>query len=154
MPSSFSGADGKIVYLLEANLSRSMRIDKKDSTKINFVSKADPSIGPELMVCDDLHLHSCHSNRERNCTWVGDGRAAEFEFLNSSLPIFPAWIKQCASTPTASRSGFNGFSNPTLLSHVVKTIYYNWNHWHELFCVRGRHIIRWLFLQLLLLVII
>lgn len=63
MPSSFKGADGKIVYSLEAKLSRSMRVDQKDSTKINFVSKVDPSIARELRVCDELHLHSCHSNR-------------------------------------------------------------------------------------------
>ncbi|XP_028270693.1 arrestin domain-containing protein 3-like [Parambassis ranga] len=43
MPSSFNGSVGKIVYSLEATLSRSMRIDKKGSTKINFVSKTDPS---------------------------------------------------------------------------------------------------------------
>ncbi|XP_030593864.1 arrestin domain-containing protein 3-like [Archocentrus centrarchus] len=41
LPSSFSGADGKIVYLLEAVLSRSMRIDTKHSTKINFVSRTN-----------------------------------------------------------------------------------------------------------------
>ncbi|XP_018525284.1 arrestin domain-containing protein 4 [Lates calcarifer] len=38
LPSSFKGSVGKIVYLLEAKLSRSMRISKKDSTKITFVS--------------------------------------------------------------------------------------------------------------------
>ncbi|XP_042371086.1 arrestin domain-containing protein 3-like, partial [Plectropomus leopardus] len=50
MPSSFNGSFGKIVYSLEAKLSRSMRIDKKDSTKINFVSRADLSSDPGLMV--------------------------------------------------------------------------------------------------------
>ncbi|KAM9744606.1 uncharacterized protein ACNS7B_011754 [Menidia menidia] len=40
MPSSFKGADGKIQFLLEARLGRSMRIAKKESTKINFVSNA------------------------------------------------------------------------------------------------------------------
>nr|XP_046242923.1 arrestin domain-containing protein 3-like [Scatophagus argus] len=49
MPSSFKGSVGKIVYLLEAKLSRSMRIDKKDSTKINFVTHADVSSNPALM---------------------------------------------------------------------------------------------------------
>ncbi|XP_040898391.1 arrestin domain-containing protein 3-like [Toxotes jaculatrix] len=49
LPSSFNGSVGKIVYLLEAKLSRSMRIDKKDSTKINFVSKADLHSVPGLM---------------------------------------------------------------------------------------------------------
>ncbi|KAM6930910.1 arrestin domain-containing protein 3 [Xenentodon cancila] len=50
LPSSFKGDDGKIVYLLEARLSRSMRIDKTESTMINFVSKADPSIISKLMI--------------------------------------------------------------------------------------------------------
>uniref|UniRef100_A0A8D3AAM6 Arrestin C-terminal-like domain-containing protein n=1 Tax=Scophthalmus maximus TaxID=52904 RepID=A0A8D3AAM6_SCOMX len=49
MPSSFKGSVGKIVYLLEAKLSRSMRIAKKDSTKINFVTKADFIGDPGLM---------------------------------------------------------------------------------------------------------
>ncbi|XP_051277298.1 arrestin domain-containing protein 3 isoform X2 [Dicentrarchus labrax] len=49
MPSSFTGSVGKIVYSLEARLSRSMRIDKKDSTKINFVTKADLSCDTGLM---------------------------------------------------------------------------------------------------------
>lgn len=41
MPPSFKGADGKIVYSLEARLSRSMRINQKDLTKLTFV----PSVG-------------------------------------------------------------------------------------------------------------
>lgn len=48
MPSSFKGSVGKIVYLLEAKLSRSARIPKKDSTKINFVTKYDMNSLPGL----------------------------------------------------------------------------------------------------------
>ncbi|XP_041793005.1 arrestin domain-containing protein 3-like [Chelmon rostratus] len=49
MPSSFTGSVGKIVYSLEARLGRSMRIDSKDSTKLNFVTKADLTSDPGLM---------------------------------------------------------------------------------------------------------
>ncbi|XP_068594529.1 arrestin domain-containing protein 3-like [Brachionichthys hirsutus] len=41
IPSSFKGAYGKIVYMLDAKLGRSLRVDQKDSTKINFVAKPD-----------------------------------------------------------------------------------------------------------------
>uniref|UniRef100_A0A3B4UUZ7 Arrestin domain-containing protein 3-like n=1 Tax=Seriola dumerili TaxID=41447 RepID=A0A3B4UUZ7_SERDU len=47
MPCSFTGSAGKIVYLLEAKLSRSMRIATRDSTKINFMSNADPASTPQ-----------------------------------------------------------------------------------------------------------
>lgn len=33
-----------------------MRIDKKDSTKINFIAKGDPSSTSLLMVCVDLQI--------------------------------------------------------------------------------------------------
>ncbi|XP_077572221.1 arrestin domain-containing protein 3-like isoform X2 [Stigmatopora nigra] len=39
MPSSFTGSVGKVVYLLETKLSRSMRLSTKDTTKIPFVTK-------------------------------------------------------------------------------------------------------------------
>lgn len=58
MPSSFKGSVGKIVYSLEARLSRSLRIDKTDTVKIKFVSNADMSSDPQLMVCADTHLHT------------------------------------------------------------------------------------------------
>uniref|UniRef100_A0A3B4ZE27 Arrestin C-terminal-like domain-containing protein n=1 Tax=Stegastes partitus TaxID=144197 RepID=A0A3B4ZE27_9TELE len=49
MPSSFKGSHGKIVFLLEATLSRFMRMNKKDSKKINFVSNVDWNSVPGLM---------------------------------------------------------------------------------------------------------
>uniref|UniRef100_A0A3B3BIH7 Arrestin domain-containing protein 3-like n=1 Tax=Oryzias melastigma TaxID=30732 RepID=A0A3B3BIH7_ORYME len=49
IPSSFKGADGKIVFSLEAELSRSMRIDKKSTVTINFEAKPDPNTLPKIM---------------------------------------------------------------------------------------------------------
>jgi hypothetical protein len=48
MPSSFHGNYGKIVYRLEAKLSRSWRLDSNVKQEINFASKAISSL---LMVC-------------------------------------------------------------------------------------------------------
>ncbi|KAJ8285484.1 hypothetical protein GJAV_G00027320 [Gymnothorax javanicus] len=48
MPSSFKGSAGKIVYTLEAKLSRPMRVPSKTKTKFTFLSKSDPDI-PQLM---------------------------------------------------------------------------------------------------------
>lgn len=48
MPSTFKAWRGKIVYFLEARLSRSMKIQAKAKTKFIFVSKADMTI-PRLM---------------------------------------------------------------------------------------------------------
>uniref|UniRef100_A0A3B4AJE6 Arrestin C-terminal-like domain-containing protein n=1 Tax=Periophthalmus magnuspinnatus TaxID=409849 RepID=A0A3B4AJE6_9GOBI len=47
-PSSFHADTGKIVYLLEAKLSRSMRIPKKDTTKLNYVTQDVMDHNPEL----------------------------------------------------------------------------------------------------------
>ncbi|KAM9858638.1 uncharacterized protein ACBR49_020624 [Aulostomus maculatus] len=49
MPSSFKGAFGKIVYQLEAKLSRSMRVNTKDSAQIKFVTAAKVSSIPDVM---------------------------------------------------------------------------------------------------------
>ncbi|KAJ8262989.1 hypothetical protein COCON_G00154460 [Conger conger] len=48
MPSSFKGSCGKIVYTLEAKLSRSMKLPCKTKTKFIFHSKTDPYI-PQLL---------------------------------------------------------------------------------------------------------
>lgn len=48
MPSTFKAWRGKIVYILEAQLSRSMKVQAKAKTKFTFVSKADMTL-PSLM---------------------------------------------------------------------------------------------------------
>ncbi|XP_014848333.1 PREDICTED: arrestin domain-containing protein 3-like [Poecilia mexicana] len=74
IPSTFKGADGKIVYLLEAVLSRSMRMDSKESTMINFVAKGDLNPVSGLMV----FLTSVP------CSVSLDVRGLMYEYLNYS----------------------------------------------------------------------
>uniref|UniRef100_A0A3P8TPF2 Arrestin C-terminal-like domain-containing protein n=1 Tax=Amphiprion percula TaxID=161767 RepID=A0A3P8TPF2_AMPPE len=69
LPSSFKGSVGKVVYLLEATLSRSMRINKKDSTKINFVSKVDWNNVPGLMMPQ-------HESKDKKMKFFNSGTVA------------------------------------------------------------------------------
>ncbi|XP_022048686.2 arrestin domain-containing protein 3-like [Acanthochromis polyacanthus] len=69
MPSSFKGSCGKVVYLLEATLSRSMRINKKDSTKINFVSNVDWNNVPGLMTPQ-------HESKDKKMKFFNSGTVA------------------------------------------------------------------------------
>uniref|UniRef100_A0A3P9NCA4 Arrestin domain-containing protein 3-like n=1 Tax=Poecilia reticulata TaxID=8081 RepID=A0A3P9NCA4_POERE len=48
MPSSFRGSHGKIVYKLEAKLSRSWRMDSTAEKELNFVSKSFPNFNALL----------------------------------------------------------------------------------------------------------
>ncbi|XP_037634682.1 arrestin domain-containing protein 3-like [Sebastes umbrosus] len=49
LPSSFKGKFGKIQYSLEANLSRSMRVDTKAKTKFTLIHKGNLNSDPSLM---------------------------------------------------------------------------------------------------------
>ncbi|XP_023138109.1 arrestin domain-containing protein 3-like [Amphiprion ocellaris] len=48
MPSSFMGSSGRIVYLLEASISRSWRFPSSIQKELSFVSKSFPHIGQAL----------------------------------------------------------------------------------------------------------
>ncbi|XP_044053677.1 arrestin domain-containing protein 3-like isoform X2 [Siniperca chuatsi] len=49
LPSSFKGSWGKIVYKLEANLSRSMRVDSKAKAQFTLIHKGNLNSDPLLM---------------------------------------------------------------------------------------------------------
>ena len=51
MPNSFKGSVGKVIYILEARLSRSMRIDSTAVTEFNFVSRPNINSIPGILVC-------------------------------------------------------------------------------------------------------
>ncbi|KAF7661078.1 hypothetical protein LDENG_00268740 [Lucifuga dentata] len=69
LPSSFHESSGKIVYSLEAKLSRSMRIDKKDLVKLNFVPKADLNSVPGLMIPQ-------HESKDKKIKFFASGTVA------------------------------------------------------------------------------
>ncbi|XP_004072683.2 arrestin domain-containing protein 3 isoform X1 [Oryzias latipes] len=95
IPSSFKGSDGKIVFSLEAELSRSMRINKKSSTTINFVAKPDPNTLPGLMTpvrnSKDKKMHVFTSgsvamevNLEKSGFFQGEGIKVVSSIQNNS----------------------------------------------------------------------
>ncbi|XP_077418238.1 arrestin domain-containing protein 3-like [Vanacampus margaritifer] len=69
MPSSFTGSVGKIVYLLETKLSRSMRIRSKDTIKIPFVTQAVPTMLHEIMTPQ-------HESKDKKMHWFNSGTVA------------------------------------------------------------------------------
>uniref|UniRef100_A0A3B4ZE12 Arrestin C-terminal-like domain-containing protein n=1 Tax=Stegastes partitus TaxID=144197 RepID=A0A3B4ZE12_9TELE len=98
MPCSFRGSVGKVVYLLEATLSRSMRINKTGSTTINFVSKVDPDSTPQHE-CTDKKMMVFNSgtvamdvNIEKTGFVQGEGlKVVAFIQNNSSREIKPKY---------------------------------------------------------------
>uniref|UniRef100_A0A673CKA4 Arrestin C-terminal-like domain-containing protein n=1 Tax=Sphaeramia orbicularis TaxID=375764 RepID=A0A673CKA4_9TELE len=75
MPSSFVGLGeiGKIMYLLETRLSRAMRVDKKDTTQINFVAQPNMTDIPQLMVCAGSPLQE---STEKKLKFLNSGTVA------------------------------------------------------------------------------
>ncbi|XP_034452597.1 arrestin domain-containing protein 2-like isoform X2 [Hippoglossus hippoglossus] len=69
LPSSFNGSVGKIVYLLEARLSRSMRLAKKDSTKLNFLARADLNSDSKLLAPQ-------HDSKDKKLKFFNSGSVA------------------------------------------------------------------------------
>ncbi|XP_024131221.2 arrestin domain-containing protein 3 [Oryzias melastigma] len=102
-PSSFKGPHGKIVYSLEACLSRSMRPNKKESTTVSFVSKPDISNisalkTPQRMSMDKkMKVFTSGSlamdvNLEKSCFVQGEAiKVVSFIKNNSSREIKPKY---------------------------------------------------------------
>ncbi|KAJ8414922.1 hypothetical protein AAFF_G00024450 [Aldrovandia affinis] len=108
MPSSFKGAHGKIIYSLEAKLSRSMRVPSKAKTEFTFLSKADmefpqlmePQFGmkEEKMKVFNSGNVSMNINTERMGYLQGEGVKVMVEIGNGSsrtiVPKFSLYQKQ------------------------------------------------------------
>lgn len=58
MPSSFKGETGKVIFFLEAKLSRSMLLSTKDKTEFTFVSRTDMHV-PDMKVKTLFPLSVC-----------------------------------------------------------------------------------------------
>ncbi|XP_061527767.1 arrestin domain-containing protein 3-like isoform X1 [Phycodurus eques] len=90
MPSSFTGSVGKIVYLLETKLSRSMRIRKKDTIKIPFVTQATPEM-TQLMTpqhdAKDKQMHMFNSGTVAMDVKIEKSGFFQGERLNVSASI-------------------------------------------------------------------
>ncbi|XP_071755888.2 arrestin domain-containing protein 3-like [Centroberyx gerrardi] len=69
MPSSFNGTWGKILYTLQANLSRSMRIDSKAKAQFTFVSNTNLNSSPGLMTPQ-------HGNKDQKMKLFTSGTVA------------------------------------------------------------------------------
>ncbi|CAN9513318.1 unnamed protein product [Ophioblennius macclurei] len=69
MPSSFKGSVGKIVYLVEARLTRSMRMSKTHTVKLNFVCKINPETIPEIM-------DTQHESKDKKLKFFNSGTVA------------------------------------------------------------------------------
>nr|XP_057927819.1 arrestin domain-containing protein 3-like [Doryrhamphus excisus] len=103
MPSSFKGSAGKVVYLLETKLSRSMRFSTTDTIKIPYVTQCAPNIMHELMApqheCKDKKMSLFNSgtvamdvNLEKTGFFQGEGlKIVAFIQNNSSREIKPKY---------------------------------------------------------------
>lgn len=83
MPPSFKGADGKIVYSLEARLTRSMRLDQTDLAKITFVPTVDWNEDPKLSVGVKL-LYTFSTHRLSKCVSKFNMYSTDFPGLSGA----------------------------------------------------------------------
>uniref|UniRef100_A0A4W6G904 Arrestin C-terminal-like domain-containing protein n=1 Tax=Lates calcarifer TaxID=8187 RepID=A0A4W6G904_LATCA len=99
LPSSFKGSNGKILYTLEANLSRSMRLDCKAKAEFTVVHKANLKSDPLLMVSNLQYTHKL-INAHESCLLYDFDTAV---VMTSMLVCFPGeGIKVVASIQNKS----------------------------------------------------